>query len=56
MLDPPKGATMTTDRKLAEAVVWAATYNRVPMIFGIFRGWRRSRAANALADWRNQAG
>ena len=56
MLDPPKGATMTTDSNIVRAIVWTTAYNRVPLLFGIFRGWRRSRAANAVADWRSFSG
>jgi len=56
MLDPPKGATTTTDQESAQALVWTVAYNRVPLLFGIFRGWRRSRAANAVADWRSFTG
>ena len=45
---------MTTDTDITRAIVWAtADYNRVPLMLGILRGWRRSRAANAVADWRS---
>ena len=44
---------MTTDTDITRAIVWATAYNRVPLILGILRGWRRSRAANAVADWRS---
>ena len=43
---------MSTDTmKIERAIVWATSYNRRPLIFGLFRGWRRSRAANAVADY-----
>ena len=44
---------MTTDENITRAIVWATAYNRVPLLFDIMGGWRRSRAANAVADWRS---
>lgn len=42
-----------SDADVIRAIVWSRAYNRVPLVFGLFRGWRRSRAANAVADWRS---
>ena len=44
---------MSADTDITRAIVWARAYNRVPLVFGLFRAWRRSRAANAVADWRS---